>query len=214
MAVYDLEEQERLDELKDWWAKNGKFVYAAVAALLLVFAGINGWRYLEKTQNENAATMFRSVQTVAVTNNAKSLSDAANLLVEKFPGTFYATEAALLAAKSSFENKDFASARAHLQWVADKGKPQFRPIAQLRLATVLLEEKKFDEALKVIQGVNEEAYVPLAADLKGDVLLAQGKRDEARTAYQLALDKAEPRSPIRQLTQFKLDALGASGDTK
>ncbi len=214
MAVYDLEEQERLDELKDWWQKNGKFIYAALAALLLVLGGTYGWRAYQKSQNEQAAALFKSVQKVAAEKDAKKFSDAASALMEKFPGTFYATEAALLAAKSSFEAKDFAAARTHLQWVVDQGKTQFRPLAQIRLATVLLEEQKFDEALKVIQGVNDEGYITLAADLKGDILLAQGKKDEARIAYQLALDKADARSPIKQFTQFKLDALGAPAEAK
>ena len=214
MAVYDLEEQERLDELKDWWQKNGKFIYAALAALLVVLGGAYGWREYQRTQSEQAAVLFKSVQKVAAEKDAKKLSDAASALVEKFPGTFYATEAALLAAKSSFEAKDFAAARTHLQWVADQGKAQFRPLAQIRLATVLLEEQKFDEALKVIQSVNDEGYITLSADLKGDILMAQGKKDEARIAYQLALDKADVRSPLKQFTQFKLDALGAPAEAK
>jgi predicted negative regulator of RcsB-dependent stress response len=214
MAVYDLEEQERLDALKDWWAQYRNAVYAAIGAIILAVAGVNAWRYYEKNQNEQAAALFKSVQKVAGENDAKKLSDAASALIERFPSTFYATEAALLAAKISFEARDFAAARSQLQWAADKGKAQFRPVAQLRLATVLLEEKKYDDALKVIQGVTDDGYLPLAADLKGDVLMAQGKKDEARVAYQLALDKADARSPIRQITQLKLDALGTPGEVK
>jgi predicted negative regulator of RcsB-dependent stress response len=214
MAVYDLEEQERLDALKDWWAQYRNAVYAAIGALILAVAGVNAWRYYEKDQNEQAAALFRSVQKVAGENDAKKLSDAAGALIERFPGTFYATEAALLAAKISFEARDFEAARKHLQWAADKGKAQFRPVARLRLATVFLEEKKHEDAFRVIQGVTEDGYLSLAADLKGDVLMAQGKKDEARIAYQLALDKADARSPIRQLTQLKLDALGAPGEAK
>ena len=214
MAVYDLEEQERLDALKDWWAQYRNAVYAGIGAVILAFAGVNAWRYYERNQNEQAAALFRSVQKVAGENDAKKLSDAASALIERFPSTFYATEAALLAAKISFEARDFAAARSHLQWAADKGKAQFRPVAQLRLATVLLEEKKYDDALKVVQGVTDEGYLPLAADLKGDILMAQGKKDEARVAYQLALDKADARSPLRQFTQLKFDALGTPGEVK
>jgi predicted negative regulator of RcsB-dependent stress response len=203
-----------LDALKDWWAQYRSAVYAAIGAIILAVGGVNVWRYYERNQNEQAAALFKSVQKVAGDSDAKKLSDAASALIERFPGTFHATEAALLAAKINFEARDFAAARLHLQWAADKGKAQFRPVAQLRLATVLLEEKKYDDALKVIQGVPDDGYVSLAADLKGDVLMAQGKKDEARVAYQLALDKAEARSPIRQFTQLKLDALGTPGEAK
>jgi predicted negative regulator of RcsB-dependent stress response len=208
MAVYDLEEQERLDALKDWWAQYGKMVYAFVTAVAVSFAAYHGWHYYQKTQNEQAETLFQSLQKVAAANDAKKLSGAAQLLIDKFPGSFYATDAALQAAKAAFAAKDYAGARTHLQWAADKGKAGFRSIAQLRLAAVLLEEKKYDEALKVVESVNEEGYISLSADLKGDILLSQGKKDAARTAYQLALDKSDTRSPIKQITQFKLDALG------
>jgi predicted negative regulator of RcsB-dependent stress response len=208
MAVYDLEEQERLDALKDWWDKNGKFVYLAIAAFVGAVAATQGWRYYKATQTEQAETLFKNIQKISDDKDGKKQSEAAALLVEKFPGTFYATEASLLAAKASFDAKDYAAARRHLQWVAEKGNAQFRPLARLRLAAVMLEEKQYDAALKAIEEVREESYVSLAADLKGDVLMAQNKKEEARVAYQLALDKSEARSPLRQFTQFKLDALG------
>jgi len=40
--------------------------------------------------------------------------------------------------------------------------------------------------------------------------MATGKRAEARAAYQLAMDKSDAASPLRQIIQLKLDALGES----
>lgn len=208
MAVYDLEEQERIDALKDWWGQNGKFVYAAAGTLLAVFIGVNGWHMYKRDQGAKAEALFKEAQKLSPDKDAKKLSDAATDLAAKYPGTFYATEAALFAAKASFEAKDYPAARAQLAWVADKGVVQLRPVARLRLASVYLEEKNYDEALKAIDAVKDESYLALASDMKGDVLMAQGKKDDARTAYQAALDKADARSPVKQFTQFKLDALG------
>jgi predicted negative regulator of RcsB-dependent stress response len=85
---------------------------------------------------------------------------------------------------------------------------EIRDIARLRLAGVLLDEKNHAEALKLVDAKPVDSLVGLYADLKGDILLAQGKKAEARSAYQLALDKSEAGSSYRSIIQMKLDALG------
>jgi predicted negative regulator of RcsB-dependent stress response len=212
MSTYDLEEQERIAELKDWWAKWGLWVQCAVGAVIVGMLAVQGWRYYQKNQAEEAEVLFKSVQKtageVAVSKEAKKLSDAATTLAEKYPRSFYATEAQLLAAKSAFDNKDLGAAKVHLQWVVDKGRDSHRNLARVRLAAVLLEDKKFDEALKVLDDVKEDAFLATAADLKGDIFAVQGRNDEARAAYQLAVDKSDARSPLKGVSEAKLDAVG------
>ena len=214
MAAYDLEEQERIDALKDWWSKWGTWIYAAFGAFLIGVLGVQAWRYYEKSQGEQAEILFKSVQKTAqdgaATKDTKKLSEAASAIAEKFPSAFYASEAQLMAAKASFDANDFTAAKKHLQWVVDKGPAVHGNIAKVRLASVLLEEKKFDEALKVLDSVKDDAFLPLAADLRGNVLISQGRRDEARAAYQIAVEKVGDRSPMKALSQAKLDAVGGS----
>ena len=214
MAAYDLEEQERIDALKDWWAKWGIWIYAAIGAFLVGVLAVQGWRYYQRSQGEQAEVLFKSVQKTAqegaVAKDSKKLSDAASAIAEKFPSAFSASEAQLMAAKATFEANDFASAKKHLQWVVDKGPTVHSNVARIRLASVLLEEKKFDEALKTLDQVKDEAYASSAADLRGDIFASQGRRDEARAAYQIAVEKAGDRSPMKALSQAKLDAAGGS----
>ena len=115
-----------------------------------------------------------------------------------------------MAAKAAFDTSDFATAKKHLQWVVDKGPAVHSGVARIRLASVLLEEKQFEEALKVLGQVKDEAFLSMASDLRGDVLSAQGRRDEARAAYQIAVEKASDRSPMKALSQAKLDSTGGS----
>ncbi len=218
MSTYDLEEQERLAELKDWWDKWNVWIYAAIAAVLLGVAGVYGWREFQKSQNDQAEVALKSVKQIAKDNAAatdsKKLSDAASTLADKFPTTFQAIEAQLLAAKAAFAVNDFAAAKTHLQWVVDKGRETHRNIARLRLATVLLEMKNYEDALKTLDAVRDDAYISAAADLKGDVLAVQGRRDEARAAYQVAIEKSDPRNALKAVSQAKLDALGGAVDAK
>ena len=214
MAAYDLEEQERIDALKDWWKSWGVWIYAAVSAFLIGVLAMQGWRYYQKSQGEQAEVLFKSVQKTAqegvAAKETRKLSEAASAIAEKFPNAFYASEAQLMAAKASFEASDFTTAKKHLQWVVDKGPAVHSNVAKVRLASVLLEENKFEEALKMLDQVKDDAFVSMAADLRGDVLIGQGRRDEARAAYQIAVEKAGDRSPMKALSQAKLDGVGGS----
>jgi predicted negative regulator of RcsB-dependent stress response len=82
----------------------------------------------------------------------------------------------------------------------------FRDIARLRLAALLLDERAYDEALALLGAKPLESYAALYAAMRGDVLVAKGQPAEARTAYQLALEKAS--GPFRDSVQLRLDALG------
>jgi predicted negative regulator of RcsB-dependent stress response len=117
----------------------------------------------------------------------------------------------LAAAKSAFDANDLKTAKAQLQWVISKGNDAaYKALARIRLAGVLLDEKSYDEGLKLLAEDFPPSFAPLAADRKGDILVAQNKKAEARAAYQSALEKMDQRNPGRQLIQLKLDALGGA----
>ncbi|MHB0985460.1 MAG: YfgM family protein [Sulfuricella sp.] len=210
--AYDLEEQEQLDVLKAWWKRNGNAVLLGIAAFAAVVVGIQGWRYYQKNQQQQAAMVYEVVQGGIQGKDLKRIRNAAGQLIEKYPGTPYASRAALLAAGANYESGDARSAKAQLQWAIDHAKEDgVRDIARLRLAGILLDEKSNEEALKVLESQHGQAFAALFADLKGDVLVAQGKVADARAAYKAALEKMEEKSPYRQVVQMKLDGLGANG---
>jgi len=205
---YDFEEQERIAELRAWWEDNRLYVFAAIVVAVLSFAGWQAWRWWSVRQDEEAAAMYRPVAEAAKGGDAKKIGDAAMPLVSKHPGSFYASEAALIVAKAAFDAGQLDEARRQLEWVTEKGVDEHRGIARTRLAAVLLEQKKYDEALRVLDGHKDPAYAAPAADLRGDIMLAQGRTDEARAAYKLAIEKAEGRSPVKNIAETKLNALG------
>jgi predicted negative regulator of RcsB-dependent stress response len=214
MSAYDLEEQERISALKDWWDKWGTLVYLALAAFFIGVIAVQGYTWYQRDQAAKAEELFKSVkktaEEAAASKEPKKLSDAANAMSDKFPRSFHASESQLMAAKASFEAKDLAAAKTHLQWVIDRGREAHQPIARIRMASVMLEDKKYDDALKTLDGVREDAFASMAADLRGDIFAAQGKRDEARAAYQLAVEKSGDRSSLKSISQAKLDAMGGA----
>jgi predicted negative regulator of RcsB-dependent stress response len=209
MPVYDLEEQEKIDDLKAWWASYGKYVGAAVVAIAVVVIGVQGWRYYQSKQAEQASVLYQAVSQAARANDVAKAKEPASQIVERFSGTTYAPRAALMYAKLLYDTGDKTAAKAQLQWVIDHaGEDELKAIARFRLAQVLLDDKQYDEALKTLDAKTDEAFSAMYADLKGDVLAAAGKGADARSAYQITLAKLDPKSPYRAYVEAKLDALG------
>ncbi len=211
MAHYDLEEQEQIDSLKTWWKMYGNLVTAVVVAASLGVIGWQGWNWYQRNQAAQASAIYGVLEQAVAANDAQKTKAAAGELAEKFGRTGYAALGALLAAKQSFEAGDLKTARVQLAWAAENARDEVRDLARLRLAAVLLDEKAFDEALTQLDAAHAAAFDARFLEMKGDVLVAQGKKPEARAAYKAALDKGEDKGGAgRELLRQKLDNLGES----
>jgi predicted negative regulator of RcsB-dependent stress response len=209
MAHYDLEEQEQIDTLKTWWKMYGNLVTSVVVAASLGVVGWQGWNWYQRDQSARAAAIYGVLEQAAGAGDAQKVKAAAGELAEKFGGTAYASLGTMLAAKQSFAAGDLKTAKTQLSWVAENGKDEVKDLARLRLAAVLLDEQAYDDALKQLDAAHAPVLEVRFQELKGDVLTAQGKKAEARAAYQAALDKmADKQGAGRELLQQKLDSLG------
>jgi predicted negative regulator of RcsB-dependent stress response len=207
--MYDLEEQEKIGALKAFWKENGRLIIAAAVAFAASVSGVQGWKYYSRTQGEAASALFAQLEEARRGSNSDKARDLGTQIVQKYGRTAYAPMAALVLANISYSAGDREAAGAHLRWVVDRAADdETAMLARLRLAGLLLEDKKYDEALKLLDAPHAAAFVSQYSDLRGDVLVAQGRIAEARAAYKQALDKAGEQSPWRNLVQLKLDALG------
>jgi predicted negative regulator of RcsB-dependent stress response len=206
----DLEEQEQVAELKAWWTQYGSLITAAITAAAIAFAGWQGWRWYERSQASQAGALFDTLARAAQAGDAKALRDADGALLENYPRTLYASMAALAAARFYFDHNDLKNAKAQLQWVLEQGRTdEFRDLARLRLAAVLLDEKAYDEALKLLDEKHGAAFDAEYAAAKGDVLVAKSQAEPARAAYRLALEKSgSANNAFRESVRMRLEALG------
>ncbi len=208
--AYDLEEQEQLATLKAWWNQYGNLVTWLLIIALASYSAWTGWNYFQRNQSVQAGQLYEELQrAVSAKDNAK-VQRAASDIEDKFSRTAYAQMSALAAAKSAFDANDLKAAKIQLQWAMDHGSDEYKAIAKIRLAGILLDEKAYDEGLKVLGGDFPAEFAGAVADRKGDILAAQGKAEEARNAYKLALEKTEEANPARQLIQLKMDAIGGA----
>lgn len=220
MAVYDHEEQEQLEALKAWWHEHGNKVLNVVLLLAAIGAGVYGWRWWQNSQAASAGVLYGQLQSAAEKHDTKVVREASLALAEKYSGTSYAGMGALVAAKVQADAGDAKNARAQLAWAAENASDAgLRDLARLRLAGLLLDDKQYDEALKQLAQAPAESFAVRYAELKGDVYVAQGKKEEARSAYQSALNKLDSKSNLespssqreamyRELMQIKLESVG------
>lgn len=205
----DLEEQEQLDQLKHFWAQYGNLITWVLIAVFGSFAAWNGWNYWQRTQATKAAALYDEIDRAAAARDADKMARALADMQERFAGSTFAAQGALLAGKTLFEAGQPDAARAALGWVSDKSSDEaYQAIARLRLAGLDIEAKAYDQALKTLEVPMPKAFEALAADRRGDVYLAQGKTEEARQQYEAAWRAFGPRADYRNLVGVKLASLG------
>jgi predicted negative regulator of RcsB-dependent stress response len=206
----DLEEQEQVAELKAWWRQHGTRVLSVVLAVAVGFAGWTAYRAYTQSQAQQASALYEQVAKAAGTGDAKALRDASGALVESYAGTAYASMGALLAARYYYDRSDLKSAKAQLQWVLERGySDDLKDLARLRLAAVLLDEKAYDDALKLLEARPAAAYEAQYAALRGDILVAKNQAAEAKAAYKLALEKSDKKNTaFQESVRMRLEALG------
>ena len=206
--AYDLEEQEQIDEFKAWWKQYGKMLSTIVVVGIAAYASYHIWHYIQNKNAVEASVQFQALIT-SDAKDIKSIQSKSAALIEQFAGTPYAGRAALFAAKVNYEAKDTNAAKTQLEWAMKNAKEtSSAALASIQLANILFEEKKYDEALSILNAPHDMGFEGLFADLKGDVLAAQGKPTEAKAAYALALTKLDPQGRYRLITQRKLETLG------
>ena len=207
----DLQEQEQLDELKAFWGKWGNAITWVVTLALLAFAGYNAWNWYQCDQGLKASAMADELDKAVAAGDAERVARVFADLKERYPRTTYAAQGGLAAAKIQYDKGHADAAKASLAWVAEQANEvEYQTIARLRLAGVLLDAKQFDEALKQLDAAKAPTFVALVADRRGDVLLAQGKPDAAKAAYQTAYAAMDEKVDYRRLLDAKLTALGAA----
>lgn len=229
MAAYDLEEQEQLAEIKAWWKQYGNLVTGLVTAAALGVIAWQGWNWYQGRQAAQASGVYAVLQKAVLDKDLQRIKTSSGELLAKYGSSTYAPLGALTAAKALFDAGDLKTAKVQLGWVADNAKDELRELGRLRLAAVLLDEKAYDEALRILDAKPAPGFAARFSELRGDVLAAQGKRDEARAAYRAALSALEANdlaaagsksrstlqdkeanAPYREMLQQRLDALGGA----
>lgn len=213
MEVYETE-REQLDAIKKWWKTNGKAVMAGLVLGLMSLVGWQQWLAYNKSQREGASMEYEVLIGEMQQGNDQAVIDRGKRIMEEYKKTSYAMMTALILAKKSVESGDLPAARTYLQTVVnDADQAEVKQIAQLRLARIMLAQGEADAALKLLNETAIVGFEALHSEIKGDILVSLGKKDEARAAYQAAIKALEP-GQDKSVLEMKLDDLGGAVEAR
>lgn len=205
-----MNEQEQLEILKSYWKQYGK---KAITLVIAVIFGIYGWlKWQEKREHdkERASSYYETFLAELEQQNKAAIEAQAKYILTNFPNSPYSLFVVFTLAKKAVEENQLDAAVKQLEQAITlaKGTP-FDHVARLRLARVFLAKKQPKDALQVLATSETPGfYQALYEELKGDCYALEGKPEEARRAYRLALAKGLPGKPKNMILQMKLDNLG------
>ena len=206
----DLEEQEQLDELKHFWKQYGNAITWFLIVVMGAYAGWNGYQYWQKQQSAKAAALFDEVERAAASGDAAKIERSWNDMKDRFPGTTYAAQSALLAGKTFQQADKLDAALAALKWASENASDEASAqLGRLRLANLQIQQKAYDDASKTLSKPFTPAFAGLGFDIQGDLFMAQNKPQDAVKAYTESYAKLEKNNEYRRLVLAKLNTLGA-----
>ena len=162
------------------------------------------------SNEEQASALYEQLVNAAASNTTAEVNELAGTLMDSYPNSGYATLSALIRAGSAFQNDQTDEAIAYLQWVIDNAKhEEIKTIAKMRTARLLADQGKLDSALDKIRNIRTETLKAPLAELRGDLLVSEGKSQNAIEAYLEALANNSLSITMRHRLELKLKDLGA-----
>ncbi len=207
MSTYT--EQEELEKLKSWWKTYGNALILGVIVGIALLVGNKYWTQYKEQRLAEASTLYAQMLQDVAQGQADKARSPGEKLVNEYASTPYGGLAALLLARLSFESGDSAVAQKHLRWAMVNGAHAATThSARLRLSRLLAEAGQGKEALALLDVKDRSGYENEYEELKGDLLLAQNRIEEARAAYTAALARLPKDSPYGRVLAMKLENLG------
>lgn len=211
MDVYRTEDQQ-LDALKGWWKKNGTSTIVAIVVGLAIVVGGRTWISQQHSHAEVASAKYDTMIQAMEQGMDDIALEQSSGLIGQFSDTPYAALAALASAKIKLAQGESLAARTHLQWVisyADKW--EWKQIARIRLARIMLSDNDHQKALALLAEVEPGSFATSIEELRGDIYVAMNQPEKAKDAYKKALDTSAAEAGGKDLLQMKIDDLGSAG---
>lgn len=201
-------DKEQIQMLSDWWKTYGRsIVIAIILGLMIVF----GWRYwiqYKENYRSQASNLYRSLFSAVLSKQAVVMNDQLNQLKAKYSRTPYASMGAMLVARSDVESHDLAKALTELNWVVENSKANsLRQLARLSAGQILLSQKHYPEAEKILQTVDDKTFQALINNLLGQVYLAEGDSVKAKQFFQSAKAGFQAAGINDMLIEMQLSAI-------
>lgn len=199
-------DDERLEQLKEWWQENRWIIIGGLALGLSGIVGYNGWTQYTKSQEEAVSSIYEQISEATVNDQ---IDDAINLIEEltnEYPTTGYAGKAALIQARIEYERGEVEKSREALQWAIDNATEAATVhTARLRLAFQLLGDGEFQQVLNLLDVSAMDGFESQYNELRGDAQKGLGNIAKAHEAYLAAVETLGENSGYRSILDLKVN---------
>ncbi|NKB47074.1 MAG: tetratricopeptide repeat protein [Legionellales bacterium] len=206
-----LTDEEQWQRIKTFWQYYGSWILIAVLTVTLV---VFGWRWLEQRQLAQAtegSIIYQQLLVSLAEQDTDAMMAQANQLIETLPKSVYAHLGTLFLAREAVYDGEYETALTYLKWVLQQTKQKpFAQIARLRMARILIAQENYLEAQQILATVDDAKYLPLIEEIRGDIWVALGEIEQARQAYDSALQQLPSAGTTRPVLAMKLYSLPAS----
>jgi len=209
--VYETD-QEQIEAMKSWWGQNGNWVIGGFIVFLMAYIGLHLYQNSAEQHRLEASATYEKL-IVNITNESSDTEERAsltNLLKSDYSDLGYGVMAALLEAKAAVGDDDFEKALSELEWAEKNADTSLLSVILYRKAQVQYGMDQLDAALSSLSLIQGEGHQAVTFELKGDILVEQGKKDEARSAYQAALDLSSDQGINNPYLKIKRDDLAVA----
>ena len=199
-----LSEKEQIDKMRAWWSDYGWYVIGGIVLGAAILFGINYYQSQSVDEEIAASALYDELTEHVTGGNLEAAEATAAELDGEYGNSSYAAQSKLAMARLYMDkNRDQDAAEALNGLLAMDGFEPLKHVARVRLAKILLYQGKPEEVLSLLEGQDNAAFAARYAEERGDAFVALGRYDEARAAYQAALDEAQP-TVDQGLIQLKL----------
>jgi predicted negative regulator of RcsB-dependent stress response len=211
----EYDEHEQSERVRGWLRQNGSSLITGIALGLALVFGWQWWQGRGERHKEEAAGQYQSFSQAVAAKDAAKSKVLGTQVRDKFADTGFSTLAVLRQAAFMHESGKDADALALLR--AERPKiddPAIAELVDIRISRLLLISGKADDAQKELARITKPGYAQVVEELRGDIAVARGQRDEARKHYESALGKLDEAAPTRPLLELKLIDTGGQPPAK
>ena len=204
-----LSEKEQIQYIREWWQENRSYILTALIIVIGGVTGNNAWKSSVIEKQLSASSLYESLAVEISENNLEAGEMIADQISEDYSDTVYYEKAKLAMAyfyMSQSRDEDAANSLRNI--LSKSSDSELSLIAEMRLAKIMLYQKKYQEVIDMLKGNIGHAFETKYSELLGDAYFGLEEFDKAEFAYMAALKNTNQAQIVdASLIQMKINDL-------
>ncbi len=204
-----LSEKEQIQYIREWWQENRSYILTALIIVIGGVTGNNAWKSSVTEKQLSASSLYESLAVEISENNLEAGEMIADQISEDYSDTVYYEKAKLAMAyfyMSQSRDEDAANSLRNI--LSKSSDSELSLIAEMRLAKIMLYQKKYQEVIDMLKGNIGHAFETKYSELLGDAYFGLEEFDKAEFAYMAALKNTNQAQIVdASLIQMKINDL-------